>query len=60
MTIIIFSINQKCFNNLIKKSEWKYWVNVRINQPSEFLTRNKQLMWLMQRWKSVEVKIEKI
>ena len=55
-----FSVVEKCFNKLVEKSEWKYWVSVRINQPSGFLTRNKQLMWLMQRWKSVEMKIEEI
>ena len=54
------SVLEECLNNLVEKSDWKYWVNVRINQPSEFLTRNKQLMWLMQRWKSEEVKIEEI
>jgi hypothetical protein len=55
-----FSVVEDCFNKLVGKSGWKYWVNVRTNQPSEFLTRNKQLIWLMQRWKSVEVKIEEI
>jgi len=55
-----FSVVEECFNKLVEKSEWKYWVSVRINQPSGFLTRNKQLMWLMQRWKSVEMKIEEI
>jgi hypothetical protein len=55
-----FSVVEECFNNLIEKSDWKYWVNVWINQPLEFLTRNKQLIWQMQRWKSVEVKIEQI
>lgn len=55
-----FSIIEECFNNLVKNSDWKYWVNVRINQPSEFLTRNKQLIRLLQRWKNVEIKIEEI
>jgi hypothetical protein len=54
------SVVEECFNNLVKKSDWKYWVNVWINQPSEFLTRNKQLMWLMQRGKNVKVEIEEI
>lgn len=54
------SVLEECFNNLVEKSEWKYWVNVWINQPSVFLTRNKQLMWLMQRGKSIKVKIEEI
>ena len=55
-----FSAIENCFQNLIEKSDWKYSVSVRINQPSEFLVRNKQLMWLMQRGKSVDVKIEEI
>ena len=54
------SVVEECFTRLVEKSDWKYLVNVWINQPSEFLTRNKQLMWLMQRWKSVELKIEEI
>ena len=55
-----FSVVEECFQNLVEKSSWKYSVSVRINQPSEFLTRNKQLMWLMQRGKSVKVDIEEI
>lgn len=55
-----FSAVEECFQNLVGKSDWKYWVNVWINQPSIFLTMNKQLMWQMQRWKSVKVDIEEI
>lgn len=55
-----FSVVEECFTKLVEKSDWKYWVNVRINQPSIFLTRNKQLMWLMQRGKSVKVNIQEI
>ena len=54
------SVIEECFTNLVGNVEWKYWVNVRINQPSEFLTRNKQLIWLMQRGKTVAVNVEKI
>ena len=54
------SVVEKCFNDVIEKSDWKYGVTVWINQPSIFLTRNKQLMRLMQRWKSVKVDIEEI
>lgn len=54
------SVVEECFNNLIKKSDWKYWVNVWINQPSNFLTRNKQLIWMMQRWKNETIKIKEI
>lgn len=55
-----FFIIEKCFCDLVKSDEWKYSVTVWINQPSIFLTRNKQLMWLMQRGKSVKVNIEEI
>lgn len=54
------SVVEECFDNLVEKTDRKYWVNVWINQPSEFLTRNKQLIWLMQRGKNVKVKIEEI
>ena len=54
------SVVEECFNSLVEKSDWKYGVNIWINQPSVFLTRNRQLMWLMQRGKSVEVKIEEV
>lgn len=54
------SVVEECFNKLVEKSDWKYWVKVYINQPSEFLTRNKQVMWLMQRGKSVNLGIEEI
>ena len=54
------SVVEECFTKLVEKSDWKYWVNVWINQPSKFLTRNKQLMWLMQRGKAIEVEIEEI
>ena len=54
------SVLEECFSSLVEKSGWKYGVIVWINQPSVFLTRNKQLMWLMQRGKSVEVKVEGI
>ena len=56
-----FSVVEKCFGDLIgEKQAWKYGVSVWINQPSIFLTRNKQLMWLMQRGKLVKVNIEEI
>ena len=55
-----FSIIEECFTNLIKDTDWKYWVNIRINQPSEFLVRNKQLIRLMQKWKNVKINIEEI
>ena len=56
-----FNVVENCFKDLIwEESGWKYWVSVRINQPTMFLTRNKQLIWLMQRWKSVEMKVDEV
>lgn len=56
-----FSVVEECFVELLKeKKSENYSVSVRINQPSIFLTRNKQLMWLMQRWKWVNIDIEEI
>lgn len=43
-----------------KWNEWTYSVSIWINQPSEFITRDKQLMWLLQRGKSEKVKFEEI
>jgi hypothetical protein len=54
------SILGGCFDSLVEKSDWKYGVSVWINQHPVFLTRNRQLMWLMQRGKSVDVKVEEI
>ena len=54
------SVVEECFNKLVGESDWEYWVKVWINQSLEFLTRNKQLMWLMQRGKNVKVEIEEI
>ena len=54
------SVVEECFTKLVEKSDWKYWVNVWINQPSEFLFRNKQLIWMMQRGKSEGIKIKEI
>ena len=56
-----FSVVEECFKSLmVENSNWNYGVKVWINQPSIFLIRNKQLMWLMQRWKGVKVAIEEI
>ena len=55
-----FAVLEKCFSDLTGKIKWNYWVSVRINQSSDFLTRNKQLMWNLQRWKNVEVSIKEI
>ena len=56
-----FDVVEQCFRDLIlEKFGWKYGVSVWINQPSIFLTRNKQVMWLMQRGKTVKVSIEEI
>ena len=56
------SILEECFKNLVNNT-WKWWtysVYVWINQSSNFLTRDKQLMRNMQRWKNSTVNIEEI
>lgn len=56
-----FSVVEECFKDLTsEKLDWSYGIKIWVNQPSTFLTRNKQLMWLMQRGKSVEARIEEI
>ena len=55
------SVIEECFKGLVwSKSEWKYSVTIWTNQPLDFVVRNKQLMWSLQRWKSVVVNIEEI
>jgi hypothetical protein len=41
-----------------KKSD--YSVKVFFSGTSDFLTRDKRLVWLMQRWKNIELKLEEI
>lgn len=56
-----FSVVEECLRDLTaEKLGWKYVVKVWINEPLVFLTRNKQLMWLMQRGKNIKVDIEEI
>ena len=52
-----FSVVEECFNKLVTESSWKYWVSVWINQSSNFLFRNKQLIWQMQRGKTEGVSV---
>jgi len=50
---------EKCFNWLVDNEVWwKYNVEIWINQPSDFLSRNRQLMWLIKRWNSINVNVE--
>lgn len=53
---------EECFKNLVENTEetWKYAVSLWINQPIDFLKRNRQLMRDMQRGKNVVVNIEEI
>lgn len=56
-----FSMIEECFKNLISWNKpWNYWVSIRINQPSIFITRDKQLMRDMQRGRNTVVNIEEI
>lgn len=55
-----FSVIEDCFDNLTWKEKSEYSVSLWINQPSCFLMRDKQLLRLMQRWKSVKVSIQEI
>ena len=58
------SVLESEFKKLVEEiwndDEWNYSVSLLINQPSEFITRDKQLMWLLQRWKSNNVSIDEI
>ena len=54
------SVVEDCFKNIAVGNGWKYGVGVWINQPSMFLNRSKQLIWLLQRGKSVNIDIEEI
>lgn len=55
------AVVEECFKELVGwESGWKYSVNVWINQSQDFITRNKELMWSMQRWKSIGVSIGEI
>lgn len=56
-----FSVLENCFKMLtIDKKSDKYSVSIRTNQSSDFLLREKELIWLMQRWRQVKLKIEEI
>ena len=55
-----FSVLEECFKSLAENKKSDYSVNVRTNQESKFLTREKQLMWLMQRWKEVEINMHEL
>jgi hypothetical protein len=55
------SVVEKCFQKLIEnKVSSPYSVRVRTNQNPKFLLKEKELVWLLERGKSVKMKIEKI
>ena len=54
-----FSVVEKCFNELAANQS-EYSVALRTNQPFKFISREKQLLRRMQRWKWVSINIEEI
>lgn len=54
-----FSVIEKCFNELTSNQS-EYKVSLRTNQPSKFISREKQLLRLMQRGKWISINIEEI
>lgn len=55
-----FSVVEICFDDLVENKPEKYWVNILVNQPSDFITRYKHLIRMMQRWKSIKLDIEEV
>ena len=53
------SVIEKCFTTLICK-EQQYSVHIRTNQDPKFLLKEKELVWLLQRGKEVELEMEQI
>lgn len=47
------------FGGLIEKKS-EYWVKVFFSWTSDFIIRDKRLVWIMQRWKTVELEFEEI
>jgi hypothetical protein len=55
------SVIEECFKNLMKdEEESPYSVHIRTNQDEKFLFKEKELIWLLQRGKEVELKVERI
>ena len=55
-----FSVVEECFKQLTDKNQSEYSVSIRTNQSSDFISREKQLLRLMQRWKTNLINIEEI
>lgn len=55
-----FSVVEKCFTELIENNHSSYNVSIWTNQPSDFIIREKELLRLMQRWKTNQINIEEI
>ena len=56
-----FFVIEECFKKLTANQESsKYEVNIRTNQDSEFLLKEKELVRLLQRGKEIELKIERL
>lgn len=52
-----FSVIESCFNGLALWKEDRYSVQIWTNQDSKFLVKEKELVWLLQRWKEIELSI---
>lgn len=56
-----FSVIDDCFKKLMQgKNSDKYSVSIWTNQHSSFLQRDKNLIWSMQRWKSITLDVNQI
>jgi hypothetical protein len=51
---------EECFQHLTIGKEDSYSVQIWTNQDSTFLLREKELVWLLQRGKEIELEIKKI
>jgi hypothetical protein len=51
---------EKIFNDLELKESWSYFITMFTNWHTEFLTRDKKIIRLLQRWKNIEIKFENI
>jgi hypothetical protein len=55
------SVVEECFQKLVEHQvSSPYCVRVRTNQDPKFLLKEKELVWLLERGKSVKMKIERI
>jgi hypothetical protein len=55
------SVIEECFKKLTENGQLSpYSVTIRTNQSPDFLLKEKELVWLLQRGKGVQLKIETI